>query len=401
MADLNLILRNGKPAAVPIVASGDAYIGDLQSDVAELAMELAILKNQSVLELSDGIVINFDDTAGIDTVNSSNYYHNATGEYVTNIDPVTYGNSYWSFDGTNDQLTLGSTISNTTTDRTWTFWYKGTDTAGTTYGTSIIGNDSGGVGAQIVIKDNKLQWKPFSGTAHSSTTSINDNSWHHCAIVYHTGDTVDIYVDAVKEVDAQSTASGGTMATFMHGWQTMYTAGQISDVRLYSAAALTGANISDIYDGTDYTTGLTNQWLPDSNDLTDQVGSNNLTNTESVYSASGGPLDGAGEVTNMTLISEPFVATSAPDDVAFTMRFNEVDAVTLNTDLTVDLSRDDGATWQSTTLTELRTSGTEVVVSGTADLSGQTSDTDIVARIQTPGGTPKEVQIISFAIQVE
>lgn len=60
-----------------------------------------------------------------------------------------------------------------------------------------------------------------------STTSIDDNEWHHCAMVNHANETVDLYVDGVKEVDAHRNdmhiMAGNTRAYFvasslLNGW---------------------------------------------------------------------------------------------------------------------------------------------------------------------------------------
>lgn len=113
-------------------------------------------------------------------------------------------------------------------------------------------------------------------------------------------------------------------------------------------------------------------------------------------------VDVLGSLTNMTLVSTTYTAASAPATAAFTMRFIDPNSnVTINTDLTVEISRDNGTTWSAVTLTNLRTSGTTRVCSGTVTISGQPSGTSIKARIKTPGGSPKEVHVVAHTLQIE
>jgi len=87
---------------------------------------------------------------------------------------------------------------------------------------------------------------------------------------------------------------------------------------------------------------------------------------------------------NMTLISEKFTADSTPDDARIIIFEEDVDAITLNTDIKAYVSRDDGANWTQITLTdEGNYSGSKRILSGTADISGQPEDTDMVYKIES------------------
>ena len=89
-------------------------------------------------------------------------------------------------------------------------------------------------------------------------------------------------------------------------------------------------------------------------------------------------------IDNMTLVSETFVADSAPDDARIIIFEEDVDAITLNTDIKAYVSRDDGANYTQITLTdEGNYSGSKRILSGTADISGQAEDTDMVYKIES------------------
>ena len=87
---------------------------------------------------------------------------------------------------------------------------------------------------------------------------------------------------------------------------------------------------------------------------------------------------------NMTLISEKFTADEAPDEARIIIFEEDVDEITLNTDIKAYASRDDGANWTQITLTdEGDYSGSKRILTGTADISGQPSSTDMVYKIES------------------
>ena len=69
----------------------------------------------------------------------------------------------------------------------------------------------------------------------------------------------------------------------------------------------------------------------------------------------------------------------------------DVDAVTLNTDLVGAISRDDGTTWTNVTLVEEAMLATGRILAGSVDISGQPSDTDMLWRLT--GANIKEMKI--------
>lgn len=87
----------------------------------------------------------------------------------------------------------------------------------------------------------------------------------------------------------------------------------------------------------------------------------------------------------MTLVSNAVLAaSSAPSDVRLVLLHEPVDAVTLNTDLIAEVSRDDGATWTAVTLAaEGAFDATTTILSGAADLSAQPTGTAMRWRVRT------------------
>ena len=93
--------------------------------------------------------------------------------------------------------------------------------------------------------------------------------------------------------------------------------------------------------------------------------------------------DGDATPKNMTLTSIAQTALAVPTDCLVTIWQEDVDSITLNTDLTAEVSRDGGATWTSITLAEQATLDTGRILTGAADISGQPSGTSMRYRIKT------------------
>jgi hypothetical protein len=91
-----------------------------------------------------------------------------------------------------------------------------------------------------------------------------------------------------------------------------------------------------------------------------------------------------GEKTNMTLVSESVEAEENPDSVRLVIMEEDVDAITINTDIKAYASRDDGANWVQATLTdEGDIDGSSRILAGSADVSGQASDKTMKWKVTT------------------
>jgi hypothetical protein len=75
---------------------------------------------------------------------------------------------------------------------------------------------------------------------------------------------------------------------------------------------------------------------------------------------------------DMILVSDPYTAETEPDEAYIVIWQEDVDAVTLDTDLKAWASIDNGNNWDQATLTEIATLDTGRILTGTADVSGQT-----------------------------
>ena len=87
--------------------------------------------------------------------------------------------------------------------------------------------------------------------------------------------------------------------------------------------------------------------------------------------------------TDMALISEAFTALAQPDEALIVVWQQDVDTVTLNTDLKAWASRDGGATWTQITLVEESSLSTGRVLVGSTDISGQPAGTSMKWKLET------------------
>jgi hypothetical protein len=85
----------------------------------------------------------------------------------------------------------------------------------------------------------------------------------------------------------------------------------------------------------------------------------------------------AGPTANTVLVSDTFTALSQPDTAYVTVWHEAVDSVTMNTDFTVEVSRDAGTTWTAVTLTESTTNGATTILTGSVDISAQPAGTSM------------------------
>ncbi len=99
---------------------------------------------------------------------------------------------------------------------------------------------------------------------------------------------------------------------------------------------------------------------------------------------------------DMILISAPLTAEAEPDEAFVVLWEEDVDSIALNTDLQARASCDGGSTWAQATLTEEATLDTGRILTGTADVSGQTG-TSMVWKITTHNN--KELRVHAVGLE--
>jgi len=116
----------------------------------------------------------------------------------------------------------------------------------------------------------------------------------------------------------------------------------------------------------------------------DETGVDTGTSTNETYDAANDLYSPTGGNTNMTLISNAQTAATEPTEGRLILYEQDVDSITLDTDLKGYVSRDGGTTYTQTPLVEDTTYETgKRLLSGSVDISGQPSGTNMKYKIET------------------
>ena len=350
----------GDFTAIDLGDIGD--INTMQTNIVLNAFRIAINGSLSQFNMVDGIVDEYEDELAIDTANSINELYDAvndlyspsgglaSSEYASDANTVLllhcngsdasttftddgdtghtvtangnaqidtaqqkFGTGSGLFDGTGDYLSIpDSTDWNWGNgDFTWDFWVRGSVT-GASMG--LIGGQSHGGGNLASAMFGILSSDKFSFIAHDATTAeianytttstvtIADGTWHHIALV-RSGTSILMFLDGVSLALDENVAIGTSSLvdstdTFNIGCrhtQTFCWDGWMDEIRLSKGIAR-------------FTSDFDTQ-------------------------------------NNMTLISDVFTAEAVPTNARIVLFEEDVDSVTLNTDLKAFATRDAGQTF--------------------------------------------------------
>jgi len=99
---------------------------------------------------------------------------------------------------------------------------------------------------------------------------------------------------------------------------------------------------------------------------------------------------------NMTLFSNATTALAAPDDANIVIWQEDIAAITLNTDLKAYASRNGGTTYTQITLAEVASLTTGRILTGTVDISGQSSATAMKYKIETLNAKGQKIHAVAL-----
>ena len=220
-----------------------------------------------------------------------------------------FGNASRSFDGINDTVQMGDVLDSVFAGAgkqfTITAWIKNialnNEVAVSKWGSTdrsfflrVLSNGSFGVS----LSSDGTTANRWGRVTDASL--ISANTWHHLALTYDqtaTGDYVRMWVDGVEDatltaylVDGTFSSINDSIASFDisgtgNGFSNLFD-GNIADVRVYDTDIPDSA-IEGLAIGTDYQTNLVGWWLDDDNDVLDNAGANDGTNSGSTYSTDG------------------------------------------------------------------------------------------------------------------
>ena len=282
----------------------------------------------------------------MNTQDISNSHHILTYQGDAQIDTA---QKKWSpgslqLDGTGDYLSIPDSsdwdiFGSNSDDWTIDLWVKHTDHSGYEM---YIGQREG-AGNQWVLYHfggNGLKFEIDSGgnaVTVGYAGEITDTNWHHIAVI-KVGTNWGLYKDGIQIAYDSSSSTDTFNGSLYIGYTTEggnYFSGHMDEIRIQHSNAFSAS--------------------PDSGN------NDTITVPTSSYTETGG---------NITLISNSFTAESTPDTARIVIFEEDVDTVTLNTDLKAYISRDGGVTWAEVTLADEGDYETDKrILSGIADLT--------------------------------
>jgi hypothetical protein len=303
------------PAILPELSLSDPVA---KANILLNAFRVTINGGLSVFNMVDGVVDEFEDETGVTTKTGASY--DASGDYYHNP-----GSESMVSQGTGTaigDMTSGGGLAaafNGNKSLSWTTGARGPVNAVSDY----CGKDWG-----VDVTRNISRYKTWGGTTYG----------------YSAGSNVLMYIELYGSNSAPSNPSDGT---------------------LLGSASFTD---NDTTQPQDVTTGITPgdyryHWIT----CRRSSGMDSQNYSEIEFYEIINPAD-------MTLISDPYTASAEPDEAFIVIWEEDVDTPTLNTDLKAWASCD-GSTFAQATLTEVATVDSGRILTGTADVSGQTGTT--------------------------
>ncbi len=347
----------------PSIVDLTATVAVNQTNIVLNAFRIAIDASRSIFNMVDGIVDEYEDESGVDTANSTNEDYDSVNDLysptapsltpapfshmklenntdegtganaVTDIGTPTYTsgklNNALTTDGSTDALNLDALASDINSDTTGSisFWFKVDSLSAIRYVFSV--GDTDGQPTMVVrINTNGIvRFRHQTASVRfvvDSSTAVSTGIFYHVVLVQD-GVSPKLYFNGVDETvlvnttDLTSWLSDGVtfdnarLGCFNNNnnGNIGFFPGQIDDFRYYQNTVLTQADVDFLY--------------------------NSGTGTEESQPS--------GTTENMTLISDVFTAEAQPDTARIVLFEEDVDSVTLNTDLKVFATRDAGQTF--------------------------------------------------------
>jgi len=381
----------------------------IEQNIMLNAFRIAVNGSLTQFNMTDGILDEYEDESGIDTVSSTNEEydssndlynpsvnaggndentklllhcngvdesttftdesdsaHTVTAHETAQVDTTNkkWGTGSLQLDGNSDYLSIpdsadwdlvGSNADNWTVD----FWVKFNLTNISTV-EPLISQDEGASDGWYIFRNisEEIRFNFFSATVlqiNPGGIVVNDTDWHHIAFI-KIGTEYALYVDGQQGAYGTTASIDTFSAPITIGYNpntyTGYFNGYLDEIRIqhsnyFNASPNSTPDDTIMVPTSEYGDGLTN---------------------------------------NMTLISNSSTAEAEPNDARIVVFEEDVDSITINTDLKAYVSKDGGSTWAEVTLSdEGNYEASKRILSGIVDLtaSGIGSGTDIEYKLVT------------------
>jgi len=341
-----------KPVAVAVGGASAAEAANIMIN----SFNIAAAGGFAFQNMVDGVVDEFEDETGVDTGASSGYVHNNTSSYLTG----------------------GGSVATPSAIGLWTG-----DTGGFTFSGDDV-DDSGASG----------------GAAIRSATSFTGDFEIQFTNVTSTGTVVQgLYATSEDGTFSQTSSQWGgrsmTNSFFLDNGNDddpWYGNTKQADLIIANGSVIKWTRVGDTIkvfdDGT-----LHYEWTQKySGAMRYACGSDfRLLNYDDFSFTEVGETDA-----NVIILSNATTARAAPDDANIVIWQQDVDSVTLNTDLKAYASRNGGTTYTQMTLAEVANPTTGRILTGTVDISGQSSATAMKYKIETLNTKQQKIHAVAL-----
>jgi len=405
----NVLAPNGSAASLTNLPAGGASAAEA-ANIMLNAFRISVNGGLSVQNMVDGFVDEFEDELGIDTGASTNETYDAAGDFYHNAGSID-ANLLIHCDGSDTSTTF-------------------TDIGASAHTITTNGN------AQVDTGQSKFGGGSLLLDGSNDYLSIVD----HNDFKFGTGDfTVECFVrfnSLASNAVLISFGGVGFVSADHDGWALAW---RTSNVLVFNTASSGGQP------GTDYLfawTPSTNTWyhvavsrsgtslrafINGTQIGSTQTDSTNLTDSDGIGLKIGTASDDAGDMNgwldeirikkgtavytanftaptaafsptavDLTLISNTQAALDTPTDIFAVLWQEDVDSITLNTDLKAYASRNGGTTYTQITLAEVANLTTGRILTGTVDISGQSSATAMKYKIETLNTKDQKIHAVAL-----
>jgi hypothetical protein len=271
-----------------------------------------------------------------------------------------WGNGSWYFNGSTDYLELPDSsdwdiVASNSDNQTIDFWVKHTDHVDSEFYMEQYSSPT---------SEWKLYHSHGTGIVFSANIGglfaylsgggeITDTNWHHIALI-KVGSEYAIYKDGTQTDYVNDSSTGNVSAPLyigMSGASSFYFDGYMDEIRIQHSNIFSAApNVGE----TDTITTPTSEYAM----------------VSATY--------------NMTLFSNGNTAEAQPDTARIVLFEEDVDAITINTDLKAYVSRDGGTTYTQVTLADKGDyDNNKRLLAATIDISGQPSGTNMKYKLES------------------
>jgi hypothetical protein len=245
-------------AAVSPAIGGGSYLNGNLSTVSSYSKQLSasdVAQNYYGGPVVTGSIYNRLDAGNLVSYPKSgtvtyDLVGNVNGTLVNGTGFNSLYNGYWTFDGTDDAITLASTI-NLNGGSTWTvnMWVRANVFNGN-YGELFSNNSGGPVGNAFGLTSGYISYQNYNGAwfQHLGNTALSLNTWYLLTWVNDNNSMI-MYVNGVADTTSFASNCSGPCNSIGRNWYATFN-GDIANIQINQGKAFTASEVLQQYNAT-------------------------------------------------------------------------------------------------------------------------------------------------------